>query len=326
MQEYNLQGWAWNGWGGVKLVPLTLRDNDSELSAHWNNDFTETLKIGGVTYKNPRGGLYELSFTDSNGNRHTEEFLAWRAGHDFIFARLPGSKFDSGSKVTCLGDWTSYRKGLNYKDVTCFAKGTSVQTAKGFKNIEAIKLGGIIKTANGPSPVLWMGQRKINEKELVRNPKLRPIRISAGSLGNGLPKRDLLVSRQHRMLIKSKISERMFQTSQVLISAIRLISLPGVFIDESVTEVEYFHMMFDTHEIVFAEGAPSESFHPGQEGWGALAEEARAEILALFPELEDGRFEGYGASAVLVCRSVRWGMVNVIPMKWRLPREDVVPK
>ena len=56
-------------------------------------------------------------------------------------------------------------------------------------------------------------------------------------------------------------------------------------------------MLFDTHEIVFAEGAPSESFHPGQEGWGALAEEARAEILALFPELEDDRFDAYGASA-----------------------------
>ena len=289
MQEYNLQGWVWTGWLGVKtkLVPLTLRDNDSELSAHFANDFTETVEISSVTYKNPRGGLYELSFTDSNGNRHTEEFLAWRAGHDFIFARLPGSKFDSGSKVTCLGDWTSYRKGLNYKDVTCFAKGTSVQTAKGFKNIEAIKLGDIIKTANGPSPVLWMGQRKINEKELVRNPKLRPIRISAGSLGNGLPKRDLLVSRQHRMLIESKISERMFQNSEVLISAIKLISLPGVFIDESVTEVEYFHMLFDQHRIIFAEGSPTESMYTGPEALKALSKESRDEILTIFPEMAE---------------------------------------
>ena len=287
MQEYNLQGWAWNGWGGVKLVPLTLRDNDAELSAYWNNDFTETLKIGGVTYENPRGGLYELSFTDSNGNRHTEEFLAWDAGHDFIFARLPGSKFDSGSKVTCLGDWTSYRKGLSYKDVTCFAKGTSIQTIDGFKNIESIKLGDTIKTASGPSPVLWIGRRKINEKEMVRNPKFRPVRISKGSLGNGLPKRDLLVSRQHRMLIESKISERMFQTSQVLISAIRLISLPGVFIDESVTEVEYFHMLFDQHRIIFAEGSPTESMYTGPEALKSLSEESRDEILTIFPEIAE---------------------------------------
>ena len=56
-------------------------------------------------------------------------------------------------------------------------------------------------------------------------------------------------------------------------------------------------MLFDTHEIVFAEGAPSESFHPGQIGWGALAEEARAEILELFPELAQGDFTSYGTSA-----------------------------
>ena len=59
--------------------------------------------------------------------------------------------------------------------------------------------------------------------------------------------------------------------------------------------VEYFHMLFDVHEIVYAEGSPSESFHPGQQGWGALAEEARAEILDLFPMLEED-FSAYGPS------------------------------
>mgnify|MGYP006189172863 CR=1 FL=1 len=56
-------------------------------------------------------------------------------------------------------------------------------------------------------------------------------------------------------------------------------------------------LAFDTHEIVFASGAPSESFHPGHVGWGALAEAARDEILTLFPELENGAFEDYGPSA-----------------------------
>lgn len=288
MQEYNLQGWVWSRLGvKTKLLPLTLRDNDAELSAHFTEDFTEILTIGGATYKNPGGGLYELSFTDSDGNRHTEDFLAWSAGHDFIFARLPGSNFDSGSKVTCLGDWTSYREGLNYDGVTCFAKGTLIQTVNGFENIEAIKLGDIIKTKSGLSPVLWIGQRKINEKEMVRNPKLRPIRISSGSLGNGLPKRDLLVSRQHRMLIESKISERMFQHPEVLISAIKLISIPGVFIDKYVTEVEYFHMLFDKHRIIFAEGSPTESMYTGAEALKSLSEESREEILTIFPAVAE---------------------------------------
>ncbi|MBC2835027.1 type I secretion protein, partial [Gemmobacter straminiformis] len=53
----------------------------------------------------------------------------------------------------------------------------------------------------------------------------------------------------------------------------------------------------DTHEIVYAEGAPSESFHPGQQGWGALAEEAKDEILTLFPMLADANFQAYGPAA-----------------------------
>ena len=56
-------------------------------------------------------------------------------------------------------------------------------------------------------------------------------------------------------------------------------------------------MLFDTHEIVFASGAPSESFHPGEIGWGALAQEARDEIIAPFPDLEQNQFQGYGTAA-----------------------------
>jgi hypothetical protein len=64
-----------------------------------------------------------------------------------------------------------------------------------------------------------------------------------------------------------------------------------------VEQVEYFHMLFDAHEIVYAEGAPSESFHPGHVGWGSLAEAARDEILTLFPQLETMGFTVYGPSA-----------------------------
>ncbi len=61
--------------------------------------------------------------------------------------------------------------------------------------------------------------------------------------------------------------------------------------------VEYFHMLFDSHEIVFAEGCASESFHPGEQGWKALDQATRDEILDLFPELENGDFASYGQPA-----------------------------
>lgn len=61
--------------------------------------------------------------------------------------------------------------------------------------------------------------------------------------------------------------------------------------------VDYFHVLFDSHEIIMANGAWSESFHPGEQGFGALSEDSREEILEIFPELGDGEFDKYGPSA-----------------------------
>ena len=123
--------------------------------------------------------------------------------------------------------------------------------------------------------------------DLRANPKRLPVCILAGALGEGLPSRDLLVSRQHRMLVNSKIALRMFNSPEVLIPAIKLTALPGIFVDETIEEVEYFHLLFDRHEVIFAEGAPTESLFTGPEALKSLSAAARREIFDIFPELEN---------------------------------------
>lgn len=169
----------------------------------------------------------------------------------------------------------------------CFTQGTLIETPHGPRPIETLCKGDAIVTQDGVARIRWAGSRKYGAAALSANPKLLPVRICAGSLGRGLPRQDLQVSRQHRMLISSKIVERVIGTTEALISAIRLTEIPGIYVDESVEEVEYFHILFERHEIVFAEGAPSESLFTGPEAIKSLSTSALNEVLAIFPELKN---------------------------------------
>ena len=170
--------------------------------------------------------------------------------------------------------------------ITCFARGTRIQTPLGRVNIEHLDVNDWVDTVdNGPQKIRWIGRRSLRKHELLENPGLRPVRILAHALGKQLPERDLLVSRQHRMLVSSKIAERMFGQREVLISAIKLTALPGIFVDEQIETVEYFHLLFEDHQLVLAEGAKTESLYLGTETQTALSPEARREVDLILPEL-----------------------------------------
>ena len=82
------------------------------------------------------------------------------------------------------------------------------------------------------------------------------------------------------------IVERVCGSSEALIAAIKLTELTGVYVDDRVREIEYFHILFDRHEVIFAEGAPSESLFAGPEAIKTLPSPAVSEIFGIFPELK----------------------------------------
>ncbi|MDD9718421.1 Hint domain-containing protein [Dinoroseobacter sp. PD6] len=183
-----------------------------------------------------------------------------------------------------------YNEPIKPGGAPCFTHGTLILTPDGEIPIEALRVGDLVCTRDhGPQPIRWIGSRAVVLRDEPRgDDRLRPVRIVAGALGNGLPRRDLLVSRQHRMLISSRIAARMFGTPSVLGAAVKLSGLPGIFIDHGVRTVTYVHLMFDQHEIIFAEGAPTESLYLGPETLKMVPAEARQEILELFPALARG--------------------------------------
>ncbi|MEM1021673.1 MAG: Hint domain-containing protein [Pseudomonadota bacterium] len=171
-------------------------------------------------------------------------------------------------------------------EFVCFGGDTLISCPGGERRISSLVPGDMVWDENHrPIEIRWIGRRIFDERAFCQNTKLRPVRIVAGALGNGLPKRDLLVSRQHRILVQSRIASRMFGCREVLIPAIKLTALPGIFIDTTVLEIEYVHLLFERHEVLYAEGAPSESLFTGPEAMAAMAPEAKMEIFSILPEV-----------------------------------------
>ncbi|MFC0341199.1 Hint domain-containing protein [Paracoccus niistensis] len=180
--------------------------------------------------------------------------------------------------------------------VPCFVAGTLILTEDGERAVESFSVGdGVVTRDDGARLIRWIGSRKVSAAELTRNPRLRPIRVRAGALGENTPSSDLLVSPQHRVLVRSKTAQKMFGTEEVLVAAKQLVLLDGIDIAEDVESVEYFHILFDRHEVVISNGAETESLYTGPEALKSVGKAAREEIFALFPELRDRDYAVPGA-------------------------------
>lgn len=172
--------------------------------------------------------------------------------------------------------------------VPCFTPGTLICTASGEVAVEDLKVGDrVITRDNGVQEIRWVGAKTLSQKKLADSKELRPVEILAGSLGNGLPERDMLLSPNHRVLIANEVTALYFEEREVLVSCKHLVSKEGVS-RVSPDEVTYIHFMFDRHEIVLADGIWTESFQPGDYTLKAIDSAQRKELFEIFPELQDG--------------------------------------
>jgi hypothetical protein len=174
----------------------------------------------------------------------------------------------------------------------CFTNGTEFDTADGARLIDGVKAGDTLRTLDhGIQTVKWVYAKTWSAQQIKDMPNLAPVVISAGALGQGLPRRDLRVSQQHRILVRGPIVLRMFDTSEVLIAAKHLLAVQGVYLDQPVAPVTYFHVMLKQHEILFAEGLPTESLYLGRQSLKAIPDAGLREIELLLG-LKIAAFEG----------------------------------
>jgi len=221
-----------------------------------------TLNTGQTVLLNADGTL------TLTGDGDTENF-------NFTYTASDGTNSDTGF--------------VNVSSIPCFVAGSRIRTPYGEFPVEDLQPGDLVETRDdGAQPIRWIGARLVEAEG-----DFAPIHIRKGTFGSH---EDLLVSPQHRVLVRDSLAELLFGEAEVLVAAKDLLN------DRSVTrrpggEVTYVHLMFDRHQVIFSEGLETESFLPGPQTTKLLEQPAVDEICALFPELDPATGEGYGSAA-----------------------------
>jgi hypothetical protein len=138
-------------------------------------------------------------------------------------------------------------------DAPCFCTGTLILTAGGERPIESLSIGDCLVTLHaGLQPIRWIGRRSYAGEFISDRPLIVPVCVKAGSLGNELPRRDLWVSPGHALYIDG-----------ALIQARLLVNGLSILQPDAGDDVCYLQIEFARHEVIFAEGVPTESFLVG---------------------------------------------------------------
>lgn len=304
-----------NQGSGVQLLnqTITLNTNqweavdvfDSEANFE-DSDATQTLDgaqtYDGVAYAN---GLrveaeYTLTLTDPDGNTYTAiGFNINEVGGANTYGTVEGLAFIggvggfppvgvpltvTGTSEGPAGATTPYS---SYATPPCFTKGTLIDTDRGQVAVDALRIGDFVRTLDdGMQPIRWIGQIDIAPRDLWIQDRLRPVRIAAGALGQGLPVREMCVSPMHRILWGDVRTALLFGDEEVLVPALHLVGQPGITRDDTLRPVSYYHIAFDDHHVVCSEGAWSESFLPGAQTIEGMEASVQSELDRLFGEAD----------------------------------------
>lgn len=260
--------------------------------------FANGQKVVDVLGNDVRAPGSTLTITQING-------INVVAGQTITLATGQKVKLNADGTFTIIGDGNvetatfSYtvKDNLGHSDtafvtvnsVPCFVAGTRILTLSGERAVESLRPGDLVMTQDdGPQPLRWIGRRTV--------PAVgdhAPVRIAEGTFG---PHGTLQLSPQHRVLIRDGMAEVLFGAAEVLIAAKDLVNDHTVRVQAGGT-VDYVHLLFDRHQVVFAEGLPTESFLPGAQIRHSFDAEVVAELVSLFPELDIETGQGYSPAA-----------------------------
>lgn len=284
----------------------------SEIINHVNSDgIYQVIDSSGESFV-ILGGADDTDYDDIHFARANGEVLTVR--FDTIESdadRLAGTSNDNVIDLVTLSDNVDdMGSGFKYDGATveppvllCFTQGALIKTRHGEVPIEDLTAGDEVWTLDsGYQKIRWIGSRQVEAKG-----NFAPISFAKGVIGNH---QELLVSPQHRMLITGWMADLYVGHTEVLVAAKHLVNGETITIKEG-GKVRYFHMLFDKHEIVEANGTLSESFYPGAVGQEGLTNAQAEEVYALFPDLQLGH-EFAGEMARMPLKAYEAGLIRAM--------------
>lgn len=202
--------------------------------------------------------------------------------------------------------------------IACFSDDAMIMTATGGVAITDLKVGDLVLTRdNGLQPIRWIGATHLSMEDLMAKPHLRPFRVKQGCFGPGQPVADLTLSPQHRLLIGGRLVARMFDEDEMLIAVKHLEKLRYIQKPKVRGGITYRHILLDRHEVIFANGMPTESLLVGEEARRRLPAAMVREIEEVLPQIASGPMPQQPARAL-----ARGHHARVINARLRRRREN----
>ena len=169
----------------------------------------------------------------------------------------------------------------------CFTAGTVFETRDGPKVIEDLQLGDEVRTLDsGFVAIRWLGCTNLRAAQLRAWPDLLPVRVKKDAFGAGRPDCDVVLSPNHRVLIDGWRAQLYFGEAEFLVPVKSLVDDISVFQDADFSDVSYYHLLLENHEIVVTHGLLSESLFLGDQTMMALGEHSRLELRSSFSSAE----------------------------------------
>ena len=297
-------------------ISTTIDSNGAFLAGPGSFESDTTLNSGAVFYVSSGGTVTSMTvhsggeFYVDNGAIVSDTTVEAGALIDVSLQYVSGesSAVYSGSELTVTeggssitlnlsGDYTndyftlsddgSNRTLITVEGTPCYCRGTRIATERGEVAVEDLVIGDMLLTASGAlRPIRWIGRRSYSGQFAATNRAVMPVMFLAGSLDDAIPARDLMVSPLHAMYLQG-----------VLVPAEALVNTVSILRMEGVDRVDYFHIELQTHDVIIAEGALSETFvddgsrgmfHNAAEYRVLYPEALREEARYCAPRVEDG--------------------------------------